>query len=98
MFDRPDNGGNGNGVIDPEDSVYDQLRLWIDSNHDGISQPDELYRLRDLGVFRIDLKYSLFQYVDPNGNAFRYKGSVLDRAGARHEICYDVFLESTPLK
>jgi hypothetical protein len=46
-------------MIDPHDSVYEHLRIWIDANHDGISQPHELHTLRELGVFKIDLKYQL---------------------------------------
>ncbi len=45
MFDQLANGGNGNGVIDPGDQVFSKLLVWIDSNHDGISQPEELYSL-----------------------------------------------------
>src|SRR5579883_3659702 len=45
VFDDPANGGNGNGVIDPGDSVYDKLRVWIDANHKG-------YRVAPTGVAR----------------------------------------------
>jgi hypothetical protein len=92
VFDDPMNGGNGNGVIDPGDSVYDHLWLWIDANHNGISEPDERHTLRDAGIFQIDLKYHLSKYVDQNGNRFRYKARVWDQAGDAHDLCYDVFL------
>ncbi len=38
VFDGAGNGGNNNGVIDNNDAVFSQLRLWQDSNHDGVSQ------------------------------------------------------------
>lgn len=38
VFDGAGNGGNSDGVIDNNDAVFSQLRLWQDSNHDGISQ------------------------------------------------------------
>ena len=93
MFDDPKNGGNGNGYVDPEDEIYKHLRVWIDENHNGISEPNELHTLPEAGVFRIDLHYSLSRYVDENGNVFRYKSKIWDRAGEEHEVCYDVFVK-----
>ena|ERR1035441_284580 len=33
VYDDPANGGNGNGLIDPGDAIYDKLLVWIDANH-----------------------------------------------------------------
>lgn len=94
VFDEIANGGNGNGEIDPGDAVYDHLQIWIDANHNGISEEGELHSLREMGIFRIDLKYHLSHYIDANGNSFRYNGRVWDEAGKAHHICYDVFLQA----
>ena len=57
VFDRRVNGGNENGLLDPDDTVFSFLRLWIDKNHDGISQPEELFTLPTVGLFAINLHY-----------------------------------------
>ncbi|MGD0832768.1 MAG: hypothetical protein ABR907_17695, partial [Terracidiphilus sp.] len=94
-FDKPENGGNGDGVIDEKDAVYAKLLLWIDANHDGISQPEELHSLPELGVISIDLKYVRSDRVDEFGNYFRYRGKA--NAGGDSEgdpvnrTIYDVF-------
>lgn len=93
VFDDPKNGGNGNGYIDPGDAIYKHLRIWIDDNHNGISEPGELHTLPEAGVFRIDLNYFLSPYVDENGNIFRYKSRIWDQAGKEHQVCYDVFVK-----
>lgn len=96
LFDDPMNGGNGNGVIDPDDSVYDNLRVWIDANHNGISEPEELHTLRELGIFQIDLRYTNSRYVDANGNQFRYRAKIKDEAGSESRFCYDVLVQIAP--
>jgi len=56
--------------------VWSSLRLWIDSNHDGVSQPSELFTLPQLGIHSISLKYILSRRTDEFGNFFRFKGTV----------------------
>ncbi|HET9183312.1 MAG TPA: hypothetical protein VFP59_14335 [Candidatus Angelobacter sp.] len=76
VYDKPDHGGNNDGVIDQKDQIFSSLRLWIDDNHDGVCQPEELYKLPDLGVLSIDLTYTLSHRVDQFGNVFRYRADV----------------------
>jgi len=98
-FDKPENGGNGDGIIDHHDAVFSHLLLWIDENHDGISQPSELHTLPELGVYSISLHYredrSLF---DQYGNWFHYQAALNpdpnDGESKDGRITYDVFFEA----
>ena len=97
VFDDPANGGNGNGVIDPGDAVYKHLRIWIDANHNGISEPNEIHTLHELGILKIGLQYLDTPFADHYGNQFRYQGSVWGKGERERELCYDVFLQTDAL-
>jgi hypothetical protein len=95
QYDRPENGGNGDGVIDFRDSVFRRLRLWQDKDHDGVSQPFELLTLPQAGIVSIELKYQQHAWTDVYGNQFRYRAkvSLSGNGNGQDHWAYDVILQ-----
>jgi len=97
-FDTPEYGGNLDGVIDASDAVFGSLQVWIDDNHDGVSQTRELHTLSELGIISISVEYKSSGRVDQYGNRFLYRAKVTfaSNTGSApgQELAYDVFLTS----
>jgi len=85
---------NGDGIIDPLDPIWPSLRLWIDWNHDGVSQNWELYRLEDWGVTSISVEYRTINRRDAYGNLYRLQASC--KLGGRTRFAYDVYFSAKP--
>ena len=96
FYDQPANGGNGDGWIDAKDAVFSKLLLWVDRNHNGISDRGELFTLPQLGITAISLDYKESKRTDAYGNLFHYRAKVI-RSGpgaGKDHWAYDVFLHA----
>lgn len=92
-FDKQQNGGNDDGRIDRADGVW--LRLWQESNHNGLSEPSELLTLSSRAMAAIELTYQESKHRDRWGNEFRYRARVFMSDGTQRRA-WDVFLISKP--
>jgi hypothetical protein len=94
VYDLPANGGNGDGIIDQRDAVFSKLLVWVDKNHNGISEPGELLTMQQAGIQSISLHYALSRWTDAYGNQFRYRSKITFVGGgpAGDRYVYDVML------
>jgi hypothetical protein len=82
-FDKTKLGGNEDAVISNRDYFFRSLRLWTDTNHNGISEATELRSLDQAGIDVVELEYKLSSRSDRNGNLFRYRAKVTNANGAQ---------------
>jgi len=96
MYDQVLAGGNADGQLDVGDAIWGRLRIWVDENHDGRSQPTETGPIHRYGVVSISLNYIIDNTPDVMGNIQRFRGRYLRRSvgnGVRYEelALHDVF-------
>jgi hypothetical protein len=104
-WDSPANGGNGDGRIDAKDRVFSQLRIWVDRNHNGVSEPSELLTMQQAGIQAISVQSLPDNWTDPYGNRFRNRARIVwagrnhgaghGQGGDRSRWAYDVVLLSS---
>jgi hypothetical protein len=91
-YERANLGGNGDGIIDRADSLFSDLRLWRDVNHNGISEPGELHSLKESGIESISLTYKKLGTLDEWGNIIRYEADVYGENHKKIGTAYEVVL------
>lgn len=94
-----DNGAVPDGVLTNEDPAFADLRLWIDSNHDGASQAHELLSMSDAGITAIFTESRSRRRVDAHGNRYILEGDaiVVKNGKAHNRRIFDVVLKRAPL-
>lgn len=68
QFDRPTRGGNGDGQITSKDAVWPHLKLWVDRDHDGVSQPQEISVPGSHRIIALNLTHVEAELYDENDN------------------------------
>jgi hypothetical protein len=75
---------NADGVISSDDALFAELRVWVDSNTDGVSTEGELKTLTSLGITRINTQATADISLD-NGNVIGLTSSYETSDGVTHE-------------
>lgn len=66
-------GGNGDGRIDARDEVFERLQIWVDRDHDGVSDAAELKTLAEHSLTRLELRPVENRARDRHGNQLRFR-------------------------
>ncbi|MCU1245869.1 MAG: hypothetical protein JWN02_1779, partial [Acidobacteria bacterium] len=82
MYDQPAQGGNGDGVIDSRDAVWNHLHLWVDADHDGICDPGETWPLERWRIVGLSLASEASTTVDAAGNSHFLRSVYWQQLGA----------------
>ena len=72
QYDQASLGGNEDGRISAEDSIWNSLSLWIDANADAKTDANELIKLSDKNIVSISLDYVETNRRDAAGNYLPY--------------------------
>lgn len=95
-FDLEWLGGNEDGWITAEDQYFDELLLWFDDDHDGVSQEHELFTLEDYAIEAIELGYVDHWRRDRHGNELRFSSRVRFEGGRTTRAVDVFFLTGSP--
>lgn len=77
---------NEDGVIDSQDPIFADLRVWRDLNQDGLSDAGELFTLTELGIASIGLGYQPLEDVLVANNRIDATGTFSRTDGSTGEI------------
>ncbi|MCE2879986.1 MAG: Ig-like domain-containing protein, partial [Comamonadaceae bacterium] len=72
---------NGDGQVSAADAVFEQLKVWVDADGDGVSAAAELHSLPSLGITALDLSYEE-GIIEQNGNRLEGQGRVHKEDGS----------------
>jgi hypothetical protein len=87
---------NHDGRINADDAQWADLRVWVDANADGVSQPGELKTRAALGITQLNLDVQQGGSWD-NGNFIGQTSTYQTADGASHEVADVWFAQGSSL-
>jgi hypothetical protein len=96
QYDSRQLGGNDDGRISEADAIWPQLRVWIDTNADGVSTRNEMRTLRNAGLTSLDTIPRIRKYVDAAGNVIPYWAWAAQAARPGRALMVDVYFLVLP--
>jgi hypothetical protein len=91
MYDQAGKGGNGDGVINSADAVWNRLRLWQDVDHDGVCDAGETSPIHRFGVKEIVLSWTETPWTDGAGTVHLIRGGFRKHVTGNAEAKYDIY-------
>lgn len=92
VWDRPENGGNGDGKLDASDAIWSKLRLCVDHEHNAQMYFKNCQTLEEDGIKSISLSYIPSGRIDQYGNRLKYEGTAEMIDPSSHPVkIYDVY-------
>src|SRR5207237_1364586 len=86
---------NGDGVLDASDAGFKDLRVWVDANHDGVTDDGELKTLESLNIAKLNLAVTVDGTTD-NGNIVGLSSTFTSTDGSTHQTADVLFQTSAP--
>ncbi len=83
LADLDDNGDN---KIDSQDAAFSQLKVWKDTNSDGIGQPNELYKLNEFNITSLNTTYTVTNITDSTGNTQTHQATYVCKKAFEEEF------------
>ena len=84
---------NRDGVFNSSDEAWNTVKVWKDSNQNGIVDNSELLSLEQANIAGINLNYNEQELVDGNGNTHAQTGTIIKTDGSSGTIT-DVWFDA----
>ena len=96
QYDTRELGGNDDGLINADDAIWPQLRIWVDVNADGVATSNEMRTLKSFGITALETIPKGRRYYDAAGNLIPYWAWAMQRAKPGRALMVDVFFRMLP--
>jgi hypothetical protein len=84
---------NGDGVVDANDASFASLKVWKDTNSNGVTDAGELLTLAQAGIKSFNVTYTSSDSTDDNGNPHLQQGNFTktdNSTQSMHDVWFNV--------